>query len=568
MLDQSAPPDRVTEAVDTLRAAHGLDFARTRLVLCALTDEGDGHSVTELVARTGATRRRVEEIIAALGPTVRERDGRWRVGSAAVGALRSTVDCATVRPLGFDRPDLSPRPWGEVLERMRETAAGLPPSLTALDHVPATSETAVRRAYALTANYDLAGRHVLCLGDHDLTSIALTLVEPRIQVSVADIDERILGYIEQLSRRFALPVRTHFADLRVELPPGLRDAVDLVFTDPPYTPAGIGLFLARAVTALRRGPGSRVLFCYSHNERQLARGLEVQNEVSGLQLTVEAMLPEFNEFVGAESIGSRSALWVCQPTGKAWAAAGRRTGGVAIYTQGGQAEETPDHVVAAGSATALDELRDLAGDPSAQVVGVTPDAALSLEALLRTEPPAGQGGMIRPEATVLADLTGVHPSYAYRLLLRTLPARRVLVAVDGSAGRSGMTNLDGPVWRLLGARYRIRSHRGRGRCHLLEAVRRPVDEVPDGLGVARYIVDHPKAKLLGAWREGLIAQARRRGGTLSKNDARTLIAASVPSATIEGRWLAELPHAVIEQVAGAVLSDFGGPPSHHVRRGA
>jgi hypothetical protein len=144
------------------------------------------------------------------------------------------------------------------------------------------------------------------------------------------------------------------------------------------------------------------------------------------------------------------------------------------------------------------------------------------------------------------------------VLLRTLPAERVLAAVRPDPEAPGITSLDSPVWRLLGARYRIRSRRGPEGTQLIEATRRPADDVPDALRVARYVVDHPKARLLGAWREALITDARRRGETLSKNEARARIAAAVPVSRTEGRFLTELPHAVVEQVALSMLDHATG----------
>jgi hypothetical protein len=116
-----------------------------------------------------------------------------------------------------------------------------------------------------------------------------------------------------------------------------------------------------------------------------------------------------------------------------------------------------------------------------------------------------------------------------------------------------VTGLNGPVWRLIGASYQVRSRRGADGVLVIDAVRRPSDDVPDELRVARYVVEHPKARLLGAWREALIADARRRGAALSKNDARAQIAAALPAARVDGRYLVELPHAVIHQAAKSMV---------------
>lgn len=543
----SVSPDRLAVEVSRLRDEHGLDFAVTRRVVGLLAD-GTARTTSQLVAGSGASRRWVEEIQASLAGWLERAGDRVRISPGYAEAVREAVrgPGGSLRP-GFG-PDTPADPqWTDLVAAAREAASGLPPSVWGLDHVPATAETAARRAYALWANYDLAGRHVLCLGDHDLTSVALTRLDPSVTVSVVDVDERIIGHIGDLARRWNLPIRAAFADLRAELPPSLAGQADLVFTDPPYTPAGIELFLARGIAALRRRRGSRLLFCYSHNERQLARGLEVQNVVGRLQLTIEALLPGFNAFDGAESIGSRSALWVCQPTGNAWAAAQRRAAGTAaIYTRGRQAEET------AGVPGVLQRLREYAGDrPDVQTVAAAGPADLTLDALLRTEAPAGQGGMLRPGATLLADLTAVHASYAYRLLLRGPAVGRALLAVSGP----GLPVQAHPVWRLLGARYTIRRVAMAGVDGTVVDVAARADAAPEPEGfVARYVLDHPKARLAGAWREALVARARRAGATLSKNEARQHVVAQVEPGLVDGRYLCELPEPVLARVCAALTT--------------
>ena len=190
-----------------------------------------------------------------------------------------------------------------------------------------------------------------------------------------------------------------------------------------------------------------------------------------------------------------------------------------------------------------------------QLVGTGDGAPLSLDTLLRTEPPAGQGGLVRPGAVLLADLTEVHPSYAYRLLLRGLPVRRAVFAVSAQARKLGLHAADHPVWRLVAAKYRL----GFDGADVIDATASPIEEVPEELRTARYVLDHPKARLAGAWREALVAQARRQGRVLVKNQARQLIAASVDPRSIEDRYLCELPERVLGAVARAMLAAVAVP---------
>ena len=68
---------------------------------------------------------------------------------------------------------------------------------------------------------------------------------------MVDLDERILEYLDTVATARGLRVRCLVGDLRFGLPGPARDWADLVFTDPPYTPDGVRLFLARGVQGLR-----------------------------------------------------------------------------------------------------------------------------------------------------------------------------------------------------------------------------------------------------------------------------------------------------------------------------
>ena len=184
------------------------------------------------------------------------------------------------------------------LERMRELLAGVPEPLTDLDHVPATAATVLERVRYLHEHYELERCRVLLLGDHDATSLAFGALGVRAaRARVVDVDQRQL--------RFASDgVDTWFADLRVGLPAPLRDRFDIVLTDPPYSPAGVGLFAARALEAMKRE--ARLLVAYGYPEGSPALGLKVQAELCALELVYEAVLPDFNAYDGALAIGSRA----------------------------------------------------------------------------------------------------------------------------------------------------------------------------------------------------------------------------------------------------------------------
>ncbi len=217
-----------------------------------------------------------------------------------------------------------------------------------LDHVSATPLTCLKRVLFLARNYELQGATVLLLGDHDLTSLALAQVVPGVAITVVDSDERILDYINVVAAQHGWTIRTLFADLRVALPRSVETSCDLVFTDPPYTPEGMRLFLARGLESLKPTSSARLLFCYGFSERHPGLGLKVQSVLHDLHLVAEAILPHFNRYRGAQAIASSAALYICRPTRRSLPAAQALKIDPRIYTQGKSAEETTMTVLSQG----------------------------------------------------------------------------------------------------------------------------------------------------------------------------------------------------------------------------
>jgi N4-bis(aminopropyl)spermidine synthase len=306
---------------------------------------------------------------------------RARARAPAVTALAAAFQAGRAPAPAVEEP---------LAAAMAAIMDGLPAPVRHLDHVSATPATAARRARFLAETFDLDRASMLCLGDHDLTSLALLQVAPAAEVAVVDVDERVLGHVDAVARARGWRVRTVFADLRVELPRSLAERFDLVFSDPPYTQPGVRLFLRRGLEALRGGEFARLLFCYGFGERQPALGLKVQEVVQGLRLVAEAILPAFNRYQGAEAIGGASALYVCRPTRRTWPVL--RTAAAAdprIYTHGEGAEEAALPPLPPAAVRTLEGLAGDRGELDLTVVGdglpegLGGRAALALGAYLR-----------------------------------------------------------------------------------------------------------------------------------------------------------------------------------------
>lgn len=183
------------------------------------------------------------------------------------------------------------------------------------DQFTATVETSAKRAALLDFLGDVRGKRVLFLGDDDFVSVATANIRSAQEVAVLDVDERILDNIGTISRELDLGIRAVRHDLRKPITARLRGKFDVVFTDPPYTPEGMRLFVSRAIEAIdRRNQAARVYVCYGNSGRAKERFLPIQEVLTGAGLMLRWVFDRFNRYEGAESIGSASSLFIAELT--------------------------------------------------------------------------------------------------------------------------------------------------------------------------------------------------------------------------------------------------------------
>lgn len=186
------------------------------------------------------------------------------------------------------------------------------------DQFTATPETVLKRASMLDHLSDINHKKLLFLGDDDFTSIATAMTGKPSEIVVLDIDDRILERIKTLSSKHSLNIKTIKHDLKKALPKELLNKFDIVFTDPPYTPDGIRLFISRAISALdRKNDTARIYICYGNSDRAKERYIPIYRSIIDSGLMIRYVFDKFNRYVGAESIGSTSSLFVLDITPKA-----------------------------------------------------------------------------------------------------------------------------------------------------------------------------------------------------------------------------------------------------------
>ena len=495
--------------------------------------------MADLVVKTGLSRSSIEGIVQCLRPFAQELSGGFIIEESHHSAVSGVLKAAQPSPL--TRANES-----AILSKLDKVLADRPPPIWQLDHVPATVETVWRRATYMYNTFNLRDATVLMVGDQDMTSIALALLSPSTDVVVVDIDERILSYIHAIGHRFALRIRPVFSDLRITFPRSLQQRCHLVFTDPPYTEEGLRLFLQRAVQSLVRGEPTRVLLAYGFGDRQLAKAYKAQSVIHSLRFVQHAMLPDFHHFEGAQAIGSRSDLYVLEPTTRAFAASRDVNANRAIYSKGHEGPNTNTRPLPTELLDVLHEPVDwlLVGNPLPKIA---PKQRVPIDTFIRAR-------FVNTRAKRV--VVNLYPGFNDYLLRLCLHANADYITVIGT-WRAVVKLRRQPYRELVRLKYREVCYRQAGNAGVLSLAPRDAPEIDAKDAVMIQLLRKPAARLGSAWREALIRHFRTQDVVITKNEARGAIAETEIGSIYGESYLVELPELMLLRLRDAVAGTIG-----------
>ncbi|GAH39367.1 unnamed protein product, partial [marine sediment metagenome] len=182
----------------------------------------------------------------------------------------------------------------------------------ALDQSHADIPTVIKKALYLLKKGDIEGRNIIFLGDDDFISLAVGLTKLAKNVTVLDIDIRVLDYLSKSAEELSInnfKVIPH--DLREPCPTDILNKYDVVIMDPPYTNEGLRLFLKRASQVLKSNIningknysiiGKKYLLSFGNKPPEDMQKLQFSILDHGF--IINEMIPDFNHYKGASIIG-------------------------------------------------------------------------------------------------------------------------------------------------------------------------------------------------------------------------------------------------------------------------
>ena len=238
------------------------------------------------------------------------------------GAVLTELGLELLRNLGirnmcqykYDMTKPLPKFVQELTDIFAEMTLGRPKPDFSLDQSHADPDTCIRRVFYMYEHGSIEGRNIVLLGDDDLLSLAIGVFADYFSIEVGsitifDIDQRILNFVEQKRDSQGLSINTVSHDLRKELPDEIKNSSDVFFTDPPYTVEGIKLFAARGTAVLRKKPGKTAYISFpSRPPNEIS---SIFASLSSLGLAPKELIPGFNRYIGAQLHAGASSMLRC-----------------------------------------------------------------------------------------------------------------------------------------------------------------------------------------------------------------------------------------------------------------
>lgn len=184
-----------------------------------------------------------------------------------------------------------------LLASFKHIALRRPEAIVDYDQGYVTEETTIARVALLARKGDIQNKSIFILGDDDLLSIAAGLSGFPSQVTVVEIDKRLVNFINDVAKSEDLPIEAIELDLRNPLPKELLKSFDTFWTDPPETPEALELFVGRGIAGLK-GPGCAGYFGITYVESSKHKWREFQKVIiSRLGAIITDIIWNFNEYV-------------------------------------------------------------------------------------------------------------------------------------------------------------------------------------------------------------------------------------------------------------------------------
>jgi len=255
----------------------------------------------EIVSKSNYTAKEVLEEMKKLSDEkiIKEKDGIFSLENKIDKKISSSFLCDKCNGRGvYDNLNL----WSTLIKEYDEIAKNRPMPTNVYDQGVIDNESAISRFLYMLSRGDLYKKKIIILGDDDLMGILFSLSGIVDEITVLEIDERLVNYINFVKKERNLKnIEAYIYDARNPLENIFKNKFDTFFTDPVETVEGLLIFVSRMVEALK-GDRCSGYFGLSSIESNIDKWFRIQKSLNEMNLVITDIRRNFSYYKLSDNI--------------------------------------------------------------------------------------------------------------------------------------------------------------------------------------------------------------------------------------------------------------------------
>lgn len=255
----------------------------------------------EIVSKSNYTAKEILDELKKLSDEkiIKEKDGIFSLENKIDKKISTSFLCDKCNGRGvYDNLNL----WSTIIKEYDEIAKNRPLPTNVYDQGVIDNESAISRFLYMLSRGDLYKKKIIILGDDDLMGILFSLSGIVDEITVLEIDERLVNYINSVKKEKNLKnIEVYTYDARDPLEDIFKNKFDTFFTDPVETVEGLLIFVSRMVEALK-GDRCSGYFGLSSIESNIDKWFRIQKSLNEMNLVITDIRRNFSYYKLSDNI--------------------------------------------------------------------------------------------------------------------------------------------------------------------------------------------------------------------------------------------------------------------------
>ena len=255
----------------------------------------------EIVSKSNYTAKEILDELKKLSDEkiIKEKDGIFSLENKIDKKISTSFLCDKCNGRGvYDNLNF----WSTLIKEYDEIAKNRPLPTNVYDQGVIDNESAISRFLYMLSRGDLYKKKIIILGDDDLMGILFSLSGIVDEITVLEIDERLVNYINSVKKEKNLKnIEVYTYDARDPLEDIFKNKFDTFFTDPVETVEGLLIFVSRMVEALK-GDRCSGYFGLSSIESNIDKWFRIQKSLNEMNLVITDIRRNFSYYKLSDNI--------------------------------------------------------------------------------------------------------------------------------------------------------------------------------------------------------------------------------------------------------------------------